>query len=1318
MIIKRFRRSILWQDEEKLLTQRLQNEVSLIIKGVRIEHCFYIDSNRPLTSEESGKLDWILSASFEQENFGAESGLTGLVFEVGPRPEITTPFSTNIVKICQSCGLPSISRVEKSRRYEVQLEADSGLAENQKDRIYSLLYDRMTEAPYFHPLETFESGKNPEPVKLVPVLEKSVAALEEFGFPCDPALLQHIADYFVKLGVNPTDVLCRQLMEMDSDHSRHRRFQGLIIIDGEKKGKTLLEVIKANYRRNPGQSLVAFDANSSVIKGHGGVPVLVSADPTGPSKMIIKKIKMEEAAKCESHNHPTAICSIPGAATGTGGWIRDFFSLFGGALPVACSTLYLTGYYRIPGYVLPWETTIWEHPYQLETGLQIIQGAPAGAYRYGNEYGLPTISGSTTAFEYLHRFGKEVELFGYTKCGMWVTGMGWIERQQIRRKKPKAGLLIVQLGGDAYPIGLGGASGSSKTLGTQAAELDWNSVQRANAEMEKCVADVVRSCITLGKRNPIWDSNDLGAGGDGNAVTELIYPAGGKVYLRSIPSGDKTMSKLVLWCNESQERMVFLVPPEELALLQGIARREKCPMAIIGEITGDGRLVLIDEEAPVNTPEYEKVPVDLDLNFGLGEIPQLVIEDKRIERELHPLQLPEGLTVRETLEKVLRLPKVASKSFLVNHVDRSVGGLIAQQQNVGPLQLPLADVAVAADSHFAKTGKCWGIGDQPIKWIVNPAASLRLAVAEALTNLVWAPVENFARISLLGNWGVAASEPGEMARLFDANEELNIFLGELGISINGGKDSMSMAVEVDWQNTSQMVKVPGTLVVTAYAACPNITKITTPDIKRPGESKLMFIDLSGGQYRLGGSALAQVLQQIGDESPDVDAPQLFRRGFEVIQALNWQNLILAGHDRSDGGLIGCLVETAFAGNCGVDINFPAMPNNPSIFPLLFAEESGMVIEYSPEKEKQIQFILSICGLNGCAWVIGQTTTEKKINIWYNHQLVLSEDMRVLRHIWQEASYQIERLQGNPKCAEAEKKANYDRPGLHFDLTFGPKATSKKALRAKKKPKVAILREEGTNGDGEMAAAFQLAGAEAWNIPMTDLIEGKIGLDPFKGIVFCGGFSYGDHPEAGKGWAATILFNERVRQEFETFYNRPDTFSLGICNGCQVMPLLGWIPWQGIELNRQPRLVFNNSWMFESRFLAGKIMPSPSIFLRGMKSSILGLIAANGEGRFFFPDPLLLEEIERQNLVAIRYVDDLGSVTEDYPFNPSNSPRGIIAITSPNGRHLACMLHPERLFQKWQWPWMPEKWKIALEASPWLKFFQNAIEWCNNQKPAQ
>lgn len=1309
MIITRFRRSILWQDEEKLLTQRLQNEVSLVIKGIRTEHCFYIDSNRPLTSEESGKLDWILSASFEQENFGTESGLTGLVFEVGPRPEITTPFSTNIVKICQSCGLPSISRVEKSRRYEVRLETGSGLTEKQKEKVYSLLYDRMTEAPYFKPLETFELGKKPEPVKLVPILEKGVAALEEFGFPRDPALLQHIADYFLRLGVDPTDVTCRQLMEMDSDHSRHRRFKAIIVIDGERKEKTLLDIIKEGHRRHPGHSLVAFDANSSVIRGHR-VPILVSADPARPSRMVIRKIWMEEVAKCESHNHPTAICSRPGAATGTGGWIRDFFSLYGGALPVAGSTLYLTGYYRIPGYIQPWEGIIWEHPYQLETPLQIIQGAPAGAYRYGNEFGLPTISGSTTAFEYLHGSGKDVELFGFTKCGMWVTGMGWIDRRQIRKLESKPGLVIVQLGGDAYPIGLGGASGSSKTLGTQAAELDWNSVQRANAEMEKCVADVVRACIMLGKRNPIWDSNDLGAGGDGNAITELIYPAGGKIYLRQIPSGDKTMSKSVLWSNESQERMVFLVPSEELALLQGIARREKCPMAIIGEITGDGRLVLIDEEAPVDAPDYEKVPVNLDLAFGLGEIPQLMIEDRRVERELSPLNLPEGLTVREALEKVLRLPKVASKGFLVNHVDRSVGGLIVQQQNVGSLQLPLADVAVVADSHFAKTGKAWGIGDQPIKWIVNPAASLRLAVAEALTNLVWAQVERLEGISFLGNWGIAASEPGEMARLFDAVQDLNKFLDELGISINGGKDSMSMAAKVSWQDATKMVKVPGTLVITAYAACPDITKTVTPDIKQPGKSKLMFIDLSGGKYRLGGSALAQVHKQVGNESPDVDDPSLFRRGLEAIQAMIAGGSIPAGHDRSDGGLIGCLLDMAFAGNCGLDINFPALPNNPSIFPLLFAEEPGMVIEYSPEKEKQIQFALSIYGLNGCGRVIGQTTTEKKINIWHNHQLVLSEDMRVLRHIWQETSYQIERLQGNPECAEAERKASHDRLGLQFKLTFDPQPTPPKKLRTSKKPKVAILREEGTNGDGEMAAAFQLAGAEVWNIPMTDLIEGKIGLDPFKGSVFCGGFTYGDHPETGKGWAATILFNERVRREFETFYNRPDTFSLGICNGCQVMPLLGWIPWQGIDLAKQPRLVFNNSWMFESRFPAGKVMLSPSIFLKGMEGSVLGLIAANGEGRFFFPDPSLLEEIERKNLVAIRYVDDLGNVTEDYPFNPSNSPHGIIAITSPDGRHLACMLHPERLFQKQQWPWLPEDWKKNLKAAPWLKFFQNPVEW--------
>lgn len=1310
MIVRRYRRSVLWEPEEQLTTRRVR-EVAPDVEAVKMEHCFYIDLDDLPTDDEATVLDWLLAETFEPEYFEPRSALNGIIVEVGPRVEIVTPWSTNAVKICHSCGLKSVRRIERSRRFRIVSSTGTALDGERLQKISPLLYDRMTEEIYPTSLEGFESDRTPEPVRLVPLIEEGIEALERLGLAFDRPVLEHNYHYFTKvLGSNATDVVLTHLDQSQSDHSRHRRFNAAWKIDGLQKAETLMGMIRANHKRHPGRTLVAFEDNASVIQGHDAT-VLTSADPSRPSEILPRTIKMAETAKGESHNHPTAIVSPAGAGTGTGGRIRDNQTVGRGATPVAGSTLYLVGNLRIPGYSLPWEGSNWRHPYQLETPLQIMIGAPRGAYRYGNEFGEPTISGSTTTFEYVHGQGQEAELFGYTKCGMWTIGLGWIDRQHLPKHAPEPGLQVVQLGGDAYRIGLGGASGSSRTAGAQEAELDWNSVQRANAEMEKVFDRVIQACVAMGADNPVKSIHDLGAGGDANAITELVYPAGARILLRNIPCGDSTMSVLEIWCNESQERVVLLVGKEGLPLLEKIASREKCPMAVVGHVTGDGRLVLVDEMAPPDAPPYQSFPVDLDLGFALGKLPPLVLEDTSQIRELTPLSVPDGLSVPAALERVLRLPKVCSKGFLVNHVDRSVTGLVSRQQCCGPLHLPVADVAVTADSYFGITGRCWGIGDQPIKWIVSPESSVRLAVGEALTNLVWAPVEDFQGISLLGNWGIAASEPGEGARLYAANLALNALLNDLGISINGGKDSMSMAARVERDGASGMVKAPGTLVVTAYAACSDINGTVTPDIKQPGRSRLMFVDLSGGKHRLGGSALAQVYDQVGDEAPGVDDPGLLRQGFEAVQELMGKDLVLAGHDRSDGGLVTCVLEMAFAGDCGLDVDCPGPePADIDALHCLFSEELGLVMEYSPENEAEIMGILESYGLRKHCTMIGRTVVEKHISLRYGGKTVLSEDMRLLRDVWQETSFQLERIQSNPICTEMERLAGHDPGGLRFQLSFTPNITSANHLDAHLKPKVAILREEGTNGDREMAGAFAMAGFEPWDVTMTDLAEGRISLSLFRGVAFCGGFSYGDILDAGKGWAGVIRFNERVREEFGEFYNRPDSFSLGVCNGCQVMALLGWVPWQGIESTRQPRFVLNESAMFESRFVTVKVLPSPAIMLRGMGGSVLGVWSAHGEGRFFSKDESVLQEIVRLGLAPLRFVNADGQTTGNYPENPNGSVLGITALCSPDGRHLGIMPHPERLFLRWQWPYWPSEW-TDLKASPWLRLFQNAWEWC-------
>ena len=1312
MIIRRYRCSLLWRSGEELLKKRILMEIAPTVEDVRTEVCFYVDSTRPLQHDESSLLDWLLAETFEPRALTKESRLQGIVLEVGPRAEIITPWSTNAVKICHSCGLTSVRRLERSRRYQIDPRLGATLSKEEIARILSLLYDRMTESPYSEPLTTFESDRKPAPVKLIPLIEEGFRVLERLDLALDRQLAEHNYNYFAKvLGTNPTDILLTHLDQTQSDHSRHRRFNAIWRVDGIEKELTLMNMIKANHVRHPGHTLVAFEDNASVIRGHK-VPLLLNSDPARPSAIVVQQMYADVTAKGESHHHPTAIVSSAGAATGTGGRIRDNQTVGRGGSVVAGSTLYLVGNLSIPGYDLPWESTNWKQPHQLETPLQIILGAPRGAYRYGNEFGEPTLSGSTTSFEYVHGSGESSELFGYTKCGMWAIGVGWVNRAHIKKGRPKVGHAIVQLGGDAYRIGLGGASGSSRIAGTQDAELDWNSVQRANAEMEKVVDRVIQACIMMGDMNPIRSIHDLGAGGNANAISELVSPAGCRVFLRRIPCGDSSLSALELWCNESQERVILLTEQEDIPLLQEIAGREKCPVAITGEITGDGRLVLVDEHASADAPIYEREPVNLDLGFALGKVPQLTVEDESAKRSLAVLELPEGLTVLEALKRVLRLLKVASKGFLVNHVDRSVTGLVAQQQCAGPLQLPVADVAVTADSYLATTGRCWAIGDQPVKWIVNPESSVRLAVCEALTNLAWALVEDFEGISLLGNWGIAASESGEGVCLYRANEALSSMLDILGISINGGKDSMSMAAKVIRENAGRTVKAPGTLVVTAYAACPDITGTVTPDIKEPGKSRLMLIDLSNGKLRMGGTALAQVCGQVGDEAPDIDDPRLLRKCFEAVQELIKRRLVLAGHDRSDGGLVVCLLEMAFAGDCGLDIRLsdPSMADKNPLH-ILFAEEPGMVIEYSADDEETILEILQKHGVGACCQVIGSTSGNKHIRLKHMDQLILSEDMRVLRSAWQETSFELEKLQTVPECAKAERERANCCSGLRFELTFIPSRTPWRGLEAQRRPKVAILREEGTNGDREMAAAFFLAGFEPWDVTMTDLAAGRIGLESFRGVAFCGGFSYADVLDAGKGWAGVIRFDKRIRQEFESYFARDDSFSLGVCNGCQLMALLGWVPWQGMEASLHPRFVCNESGMFESRFVAVRVMTSPSIFLKDMEGSVLGIWVAHGEGQFFCPDPAALKEIESKNLAPIRFADNRGMITEDYPSNPNGSVLGITALCSPDGRHLAMMPHPERLFLRWQWPYWPREWG-NMETSPWLKLFQNAREWCD------
>jgi phosphoribosylformylglycinamidine synthase len=1327
LLIYRYKRPAVSGGRKKDLVDAARKNVSGGVLDVLTEYCFYIGTREPLTTPELETLRWLLAETFEPENFGEESFLGndsasplraplaggtqgGGLTEVGPRMNFMTAWSTNAVSICHSCGLSKITRIERSRRYRI--DAEQVLTEGQRERFLSGLYDRMTECPYPRRLESFETGVTPEPFSLVPLREEGKSALEkinaEMGLGLDDWDIDYYYHLFVNdIGRNPTNVECFDLSQSNSEHSRHWFFKGKLVIDGQEMPGDLISMIKQTLDRNPGNSVIAFRDNSSAIRGYD-IETIAPERPGRVSRFIKKSASYHVIFTAETHNFPSGVAPFPGAETGTGGRIRDVQATGRGGIVIAGTAAYCVGNLNIPGYELPWEDKSFSYPSNLASPLMIEIEASNGASDYGNKFGEPVIQGFTRSFGVRLPGGERRE---WIKPIMFTGGIGQMDSRHVRKHEPARGMLVTKIGGPAYRIGMGGGAASSMIQGQNVAELDFNAVQRGDAEMEQKMNRVVRACVEMGEKNPIVSIHDQGAGGNCNVVKEIIYPAGAKIEIRKIQVGDQTLSALEIWGAEYQEQNALLISPENAETFAEICAREKVPFAFIGEITGDGYIVLHDETDG-------STPVNLSLEKILGDMPRKTFNLTTVKRELNPLELPEGLTVREALDRVLRLVSVGSKRFLTNKVDRSVTGLIARQQCAGPLQLTVSDVAVIAQSHFGLTGAAIAVGEQPLKGLINPAAMARLTVAEALTNIVWAKVSALEDIKCSGNWMWAPKLPGEGADLYEAASAMRDIMTELGIAVDGGKDSLSMAAKVAGRNReTETVKSPGTLVISAYVTCPDVTKVLTPDIKHAGASRLLFIDAARGRNRLGGSALAQCYSQVGDESPDIDEPQLLKNCFLLLQECLSEGLIVSGHDRSDGGLVTTLLEMAFAGDCGIEMEISDQRADPAVIPLLFSEEPGLVIEYLPENEERI-----VAALNDKEipfQIVGRTTKEKRIRISLSTPhapfTVLDEDMRALRALWEETSYQLEMLQRNPECVEAERKNTYGTGGLAYSLSFVPENTPPEILEKREKPRVAIIREEGSNGDREMTSAFFTAGFEPWDVTMNDFLTERVTLDEFRGAVFVGGFSYADVLDSAKGWAGVIRFNKRIWQQFESFYHRQDTFTLGVCNGCQLMALLGWVPWQGIPDRTQPRFIHNTSGRFESRFVSVKVLKSPAIMLRGMEESVLGVWVAHGEGLAYFPDDSIRKKVLEMGLASVRYVDDKGDITPHYPFNPNGSPDGITALCSPDGRHLAMMPHPERAFLKWQWGWMPEDWKRDLKASPWLRMFQNARTWCEERR---
>lgn len=1305
-MVHRFYRTSVLFDTHRLL-QRLRAIIP-DLTGIDMELCYYIDTPG-LVDREEIKLRCLLSQKFEQERLTKEPQLTGAL-EFGTRLSRVTPDSTNAISICRAGGLKQITRLEISRRYLLR-GLPNNLSTHQRKRLHESLHDRMTESVYPESLLSFETSNTPEPVFCSPILERGPKAIQEFadqmGLAFNPELVSYLENLCHDMGRNLTNVEIYNFGQLNSDHARHNTFaltkwrQGAVVLP-----YTLMDLIRQTNQRHPGRTLSAFKDNAAAIRGFDVLAFQPSV-PGKPSAYEIRLVRIHITYKMETHNHPSGVEPYEGGGTGLMGLLRDSKSLGLGGEPVGCVSQYAVSTVCLTDW-RPW-LTYRASSSRLQSAKHILIGASNGVSDSGNQIGLPLITGTAREF----RLNLPGEEFGFDKPWVAVGAIGEVREGHVFKAKQQVNDLIVQLGGDAYPIGLGGSSASSKATGSQSAELDFDSVQRTNAEMQQRGWRVIRTCIQLGSDNPIIDIQDLGAGGDCCAVPELIRHLGGKVKLRQIPCGDVSMSVMVYWCNESQERFAVVCRPSGLNTLKQIAKRERCPLAVIGIVDGSGRFVLEDESAPKNIRE-QRYPVDLSFKSLLGDLPIQIRDLKKVESRLSPLKISPRLTFAEAVQRMLSLVSVGSKAYLVNKIDRSVGGRVAQQPTVGPLQLPLADVGVVASGFEGLTGSAVALGEKPVSWIVSPEASVRMSVAESLLNLASVTVTDFEDISLSGNWGVPAAAAGEYLRLYRAVEAVNHFLDKLGISINVGKDSTSMHAEFTAGGRKHKVKSPGVFTVSAYAPVFDITKKSTPDIKRSGDSKLMVIDLSGGKRRLGASALGYVCGQVGNKVPDIDDPKRLVSGFRAIQKLVDRGLALSYHDAcSDGGLIVAVLEMALAGNCGLDLNFRTVRNNPqTLWGELFAEEARVIIEYLPQNIGAIKGILQQAGLTGCYHTVGRTLNETVVYVKHNHCLVWQETTPVVREWWHEISYRLDCEQANPNTSNQEKLVVKQGRGLKFNLSFTPRSTPKRWL-VTARPQVVVLREEGTNGDVELAQIAEAAGFSAVDVSMSDLACGQIKLDYFAGLLLAGGFSFKDVFGAGRGWAYVIKNNPVIHHQFQKFTNRKNTFILGICNGFQVMTELGLLPGKLLK-KEQPSLVINRSGRFESRMVMVKVIPSPSIFLQGMTGSIIGIWVAHKEGRLYYRNQQTLQYIKDNQLAPLCFVDDNGELTEEYPFNPNGSSFGITALTSSDGRFMGMMPHPERLFLKWQWPYWPPEWK-KLQAPPWLKMFQNAREWCKKNK---
>ncbi len=1331
-------------------------------------HWYFVELKSALQEQQGALLDRLLGLD---ETAGEPDGATNMERLLAvPRLGTISPWSSKATDIAQHCALPMVERIERGVAYYFNTRNGKELSKAEMKALLPLLHDRMTESVLSSidgvAEKIFRHG-TPQPLNSVDIIRGGKAALEaanrEMGLALSPDEVDYLVENFQKLKRNPTDVELMMFAQANSEHCRHKIFNADWVIDGEQQAMSLFAMIRNTHKLHPQGTVVAYSDNSSVIEG----AVIERFYPRADGGYAYSEELTHTLMKVETHNHPTAIAPFAGAATGAGGEIRDEGATGTGSKPKAGLTGFSVSNLNIPGFEQPWEVDAYGKPGRIASPLQIMLDGPIGGAAFNNEFGRPNLAG------YFRTFEENIngEMRGYHKPIMLAGGVGNIAAQHTHKHLLPQGALLIQLGGPGMLIGLGGGAASSMDTGANTENLDFDSVQRGNPEMQRRAQEVIDRCWQMGDNNPILSIHDVGAGGISNALPELVHGGGkgARFELRAAPSEEHGMSPMQIWSNEAQERYVLAIAPQRLPEFESLCERERCPFAVLGQAIDDDRLIVHDGL-------YKNNAVDMPLSVLLGKPPKMT---RKVQRET--VQLPafdaSRIDLKEAIERVLRLPSVADKAFLISIGDRTVGGMTARDQMVGPWQVPVADVAVTLLGYNTYRGEAFALGERTPLAVLNAPASGRMAVGEAITNIAAARIEKIGDIKLSANWMAAAGHHGEDAALFDTVRAVGMELcPQLGISIPVGKDSMSMKTAWTGGEKRKEVTAPLSLIVSAFAPCVDARQTLTPQLAADPDTMLLLFDLGRGKNRMGGSALAQVYKQAGNTAPDVDDARQLKKFFELVQRFNAEGKLLAYHDRSDGGLFAALCEMAFASHIGLDINLDELKGDA--ISVLFNEELGALVQVRRSDLAEIFVRCDEAGLEAIHEVAALNTSGT-IEIRRGGNTLFSENAIALQRIWSETTYQMQKLRDNPACAQQEYDKILDAldPGLHVKLTYDlnedpfqdavipakagiqlvVNSTGLPLSRERQKigvrPKIAILREQGVNGHVEMAAAFDRAAFAAVDVHMSDIISGRVKLADFKGFAACGGFSYGDVLGAGEGWAKSILFNPRARDEFEAFFKRNDTFALGVCNGCQMMSNLHEII-PGAE--HWAHFARNQSEQFEARFVMVEVQQSPSIFFDGMAGSRMPIVVSHGEGYADFSSDItpasghesslkLRFSSEKklqaaQPLVTLRYVDNSGKITEAYPLNPNGSPQGITGLTTPDGRFSIMMPHPERVFRAVQNSWYPKERQLRhvtgeagslreqlpsrssrteglcptvserQENGVWLRMFQNARKW--------